>query len=234
VRFATCFPAIWLLLGAVSCGTSGPAGQAAKSTDTTLATDSMRGWGVDAGEAERKPGEPSLVEQLGVFREKRTARDEFAPCCPGVGGPDSAEGDEVFGKSRLLFDANDFIYGVPTTKGWVCPHFASPDGEEGDGGPCWASLRDRVSFSLQGDVGFYRLYGVVADDVSHVIVVTRDEKLEADMGRNSFVFGAKTAAVCPTDLEQLLLVRQSGEHTSVDIRSRTSLSEADRSAFGCR
>ena len=234
MRTATCFLAIWLLLGAASCGTSEPVGQAAEDTETTPATDTMQGWGVDAGEAERKPGEPSLVEQLGVFREQRTTRDEFLSCCPGTRGPDSAEGDELFGKSRLLFDANDLMYGVPTTKGWVCPHFTDPEGEEDDGGPCWAGLRDGVSFSLQGDSGFYRLYGVVADDVSQVVVVTRAEKLEADMGRNSFVFGAKTSVVCPTDLEQLLLVLRSGEAIYVDIRSRTSLSEVDRSAFGCR
>ena len=157
---------------------------------------------------------------------------------PPADGSDTAEGAELTRESRLLigtFGADRIqMFGVPTANGWVCPQFVYSDGEEGDGGPCFSALRDGVSFSIEGDDGLYRVYGVAADDVRGVTVVTGTRRFAADMGRNGFVFETRPATVCPTEIKQLVVTTEDGRNSTIDLAEVSSLSAASESELGCR
>jgi hypothetical protein len=227
-----------LLFGGASCGTAqGPGSEVSAVVDTSTIARYGGPWGVDITEAPRQTGEPTLVEQLGVFRQKRLQKDAFDPMVPDSRS-DSVEGKEIYGQSRLFTTSNGpddiVVFGVPTENGWVCPHFVYTDGEETESGPCWSTLRRGVGFSLEGDGSFYRLYGVAADDVLGVDVVAAGNRFHADMGRNSFVFGAKTVAVCPTDIDRLVIEHKGGTTSEIELASVSSIHKLSGTIFGCR
>jgi hypothetical protein len=224
-----------VVVSATACGTE----RANPNTDqTSTSTNAASSWGVSISEPPRSESEPKLVQQLEVFREKRTAADTFVALVPPDEGSDTAEGKELTGESRLLigtFGSERMqMFGVPTENGWVCPQFVYSDGEEGDGGPCFSTLRQGVSFSIDGDDSFYWVYGVAADDVKDVTVLTATKRFAADMGRNGFVFEASPAAVCPTEIKQLIVTHGDGGTSTIDLADVSSLPAASGSILGCR
>jgi hypothetical protein len=234
MRAATCFAFVAVVVSATACGAeraSPGAGQTSTSTDTASS------WGVSINEPPRSGSEPELVRQLRVFGEKRTAADTFVSMVPPADGSDTAEGAELTRESRILigtFGAERIqMFGVPTANGWVCPQFVYSDGEEGDGGPCFSTLRDGVSFAIDGDDSLYRVYGVAADDVRGVTVVTGTSRFAAEMGRNSFVFETSPAVVCPTEIKQLAVTREDGRTSTIDLADVSSLPAASGAELGC-
>jgi hypothetical protein len=235
MRAATSLLAVAVLLSASGCGAGQPVSPEASAV-TTTAPRSGGSWGVDIAQGRRSPGEPTLVERLDVFHEKRTARDAFDSMIPSLSESDTAEGRELSGQSRLLIAriGDQSLFGVPTENGWVCPHFVYLDGEEGDGGPCWSTLRDGVSFSLEGDDHFYQLYGVAANNVASVTVIVAGKQASTEMGRNSFVFGAKPVAICPTDLKRLVIAYKGGGTSAIDLATVSNLPSTSGAILGCR
>jgi len=225
---------------ASSCGTrQEAASRSAAAQPVAPATNATNGfsgpWGVDIAQPEPKPGALPLAKQLAVFAGARQAADDlgFSEKTP----PDMASGKELFSQSRLLLPEGALegqqLFGVPTANGWVCPYFVYPDdGSLGDSGPCWFSLRDGIAFSLEGEGSIYRLYGVVANDVRSVSIVAGDRPYESQMGSNAFAFEMKSNAVCPADIDGLLVQRKDGSTSTVELRSVAP--PLSREQFGCR
>jgi len=192
-------------------------------------------WGVDIAQPEPEPGAAPLAEQLAVFAGARDASDKlgFSEETP----PDMASGKELFSQSRLLLPQGPIygeqLFGVPTAKGWVCPYLLPPDGGEWDagGGSCWYALRDGISFDMEGEGSVYRLYGVVANDVKSVSIVAGDRSYSAQMGRNAFAFEMKSNAVCPADIDRLLIQRSDGSTNKLELS--TVAPHLRREEFGC-
>src|SRR5437870_5016187 len=109
MRAATCLAAVGILVSAASCGTAQPASEGAGPTATNPVSSNSGPWGVEIVEPPRSAGEPSLVEQLAVFHDKRTARDVLESCCPSDES-DTVEGRELYGQSRLLAAPNSSLF----------------------------------------------------------------------------------------------------------------------------
>ena len=96
------------LVSATACGTVGnrnsdaenASASTAEATTPSAPSGGAASWGVEVTEPPRSKGDPTLVQQLTVFREKRTAQDDFDSIFPG-GESDTVEGNELNGESRL-------------------------------------------------------------------------------------------------------------------------------------
>jgi hypothetical protein len=85
---------------------------------------------------------------------------------------------------------------------------------------------------MEGEGSIYRLYGVAANDVESVSVVARDRQYQAEMGSNAFDFVMKSNAVCPTDIDRLLVQRKDGGASKIELSSVAP--PLRREQFGCR
>lgn len=239
MRAVSVSAAVAVLLLASSCGArqeatrERPAATQPVQTETNALSSS---WGVDIVQPQPGPGAVPLAKQLAVFAAARAVADKLS--FSEETSPDMASGKELFSQSRLLLPEGPIqgqqLFGVPTAKGWVCPYFVYPDGDEWDaeGGPCWFSLLDGIAFSMEGEGSVYRLYGVVANDVKSVSVVAGDRPYRAQMGRNAFAFEMKSNAVCPADIDRLLVQRKDGGASKIELSSVAP--PLRREQFGCR
>jgi hypothetical protein len=203
-------------------------------------------WGVAMAEPELKDARRvSLAGELSAFSRPRRPSDEFL--AEGVDlGPDSAEGRDLPGNSRLLLArvAEEHLdelgaqslslYAVPTDRGWVCAYVVYDDLQElAEGAACEHGFVDGLALELQGYGRSYRLYGVVEDGVTRAWVRIGDRRIPVRVGGNGFFFEAKTTEVCPVEIEAIVVERHGETTEALWSRLAPALAGASGAGFGC-
>lgn len=243
-----------LLLVAGGCGSSTGVGAGDEDTPTIIseepepspddenASDSYTtSWWMVGGHAEPGSGPPP-AKALAVFQEPATSSDALPSTADEDGLHDDGvpekyrPGRELHSQSRLLLTdagAESFdLFGVPTEKGWVCIHLVATEDAMGSGqGTCIPALAESVAYSMGGTPAAYEVFGLIANDVRGVRVVSGKRSERAVVGRNAFFFQADPKAICPTEIEALILEKAKGPTEKVSLElERTS---SDRASFGC-
>lgn len=194
-------------------------------------------WGTDMPGPEVDSRHVSLAKQLAAFARPRRSTDGFVHDTLDRGS-DSAEGQEKPSASRrLLSDLGPgglTLFGVPTDRGWVCTYLIDEETfEEVDGGTCEDTLVGGFGLDLSGEGTFYRLYGVVANDIEHVSVSADGLRYPAQIGENGFYFETKTTLICPVDIDFLIIERKNGSSEQLDFRRLADFGKSPRESFGC-
>src|SRR5262245_58422083 len=245
-----------LAFGAAGCGSGETDAADAEPTVEAAPTTVPEGddgpheavaWGVMRGQ-EPHPTEPATAAKLAAFAEPTKPSDSFsgtqAPSDLDKGMPEGLRsGRELFARSRLLIPAADAegfrLYGVPTENGWVCLHLLEPSEPlEGTSvGGCTRNLTEGIDYAMSGNGDSFRVYGLVADDVSGVEILANGKPYPAILGRNAFFFQADPKEVCPTELTALLVEGDKGPGHELEVYapSGAESDEAEREKyFGCR
>ena len=225
-----------IVLVASGCGARKE--QAAKSSATrSVSGSTYLGW--DAAHAVNNPVDPGtkpLVKALAVFSTPRGKDDALPPSASNLPEVPSSKyydpGPWQTDQSRLLLSslalAHLRLYGVPSENGWVCLLLFNPKDEFVDEGNCEPGLVNDVAYEAAGNHVRFYIYGLVADSVGKVYLITRDRNLPVPVARNAFFFEASVDSLCPADAEALLVVTDTLPH-----RIPLGLT-GSRADYGCR
>jgi hypothetical protein len=222
----------------------------AEAQTTTASAEATRyeAWGADMAEPELD-GPVMLARELAVFSRRRKPEDAFPTEVVHLEpDPAEAEGRELGAQSRLLIaavateDIDELgpqrlsLYAVPTDRGWVCTYVVYEDlGDFADGmaGACEHGLVHGFGLELHGVGPWYRLYGVVEDDIERVSLRVGARLVPARVESNGIYFEADAREVCPVDIEELIVERADGRTEQVRWSELAPGVGASRDLFGC-